>query len=164
MLRRRLATRGQSTSNRWCPRPEILRMPLLTPKPRGFAHTLLTRPMSTRRIFSKRLRTGREVLRRKRRDNVCSQTTRLKAETVRPTVCKSSPGATLGRQSAVMHDDRMISLGRSSDDPNQDGLAKNPDPAQNLRSETSPRSLRRNDHFRFWRSGDMPPVEIEVGL
>jgi hypothetical protein len=58
-------------------------------------------------------------------------------ETVRPTVRKSSPGATLGRQSAVVHDDRMISLGRSSDDPNQDGLAKNLDLAQNLRSEIS---------------------------
>jgi hypothetical protein len=54
-----------------------------------------------------------------------------------------------------MHDDRMISLGRSSDDPNQDGLAKSPDPAQNLRSGTSPRSLRRNDHFRFWPNAEL---------
>jgi hypothetical protein len=73
MRRRRPVAPDQSTSNHWCPRPEILRMPLLTPKPRRFAHTLLTRPMSTRRIISKRLRIGLSASLDRHRSTVCSQ-------------------------------------------------------------------------------------------
>ena len=118
MRRRRPEARDRSTSNRWCPRSEILRMPLLTPKPRRFAHTPLTQPMSSRRMISKRLRTGREVLRLKPRNNVCSQPTRRKAETVRiADGLQIVARRQTRRQSAAMHDDRMISLGCSSDDP-----------------------------------------------
>ena len=57
-------------------------MPLLTPNPSRFAHTPLTQPMSSWRMISKRLRTGREVLRLKPRVSVF-QPPRRKAETVR---------------------------------------------------------------------------------
>jgi hypothetical protein len=70
-------------------------------------------------MISKRLRTGREVLRLKPRGHVF-QPPRRKAETVRIAdglhIVRS---ATPARQSvsAAMHDDRMILLGHPSDDP-----------------------------------------------
>lgn len=84
-------------------------MPLLTPKPRRFAHTPLTQPMSSRGMISKRLRTGREVLRLKPRGNVF-QPPRRKAETVRIADGGEKPHPP-DRASAAMHDDRMIFTG-----------------------------------------------------